>query len=780
MTVNRGRFILLGVLTIFALGFVGLYQLNPDSLRDQPADSVYRILQLFFGEGDWTLEQPIPVTLQLARFLAPIVAVGSLLLLFAEGLWVGLVNLKARTYRDHIVIVGLSDAAFALIQNCRDRNISVVVVEHQSDNRLIPACRSMRIPVFIGDGRHTPSLLRARIHRASCLVSFIDNDDDNVELSLRVQEQLEETRNDQRPLKVVLQVKDMQLGARLEGYPKFFEYPQNMEVRFFNPDEQASRELFSDYFPDVYADALGLSAVHIVIVGYETLGRHVLMTALKQAHFGNDERLIVTVLDPQAHDAQEMFERQCPDANLTSDVRFRNTGLSPEELRNNADRLNVGDATMIVSAIGSDSDNLTMALALRQMALLKQVPNAPIFVGLRNSGGLARLVESGQGGPEIPDGLYPFGMTESLMRVDRIVNERLDEIAIAMHEKYLETLGKPAVSQPSHRPWGMLPEIYRGENRAQADHVSVKLRSEGYRLVRERTEFTFSEDEVEHLASMEKNRWNAWRTSMGWAYGEHRSDLARVHPGLKSWHTTSEAEREFDLNAVRELPALLARVGLGVMPQIVIGITGHRANRILQHLDFVAAEVRKELEEIRDRYPGVRFAILSALADGSDRLIADLAVEILDADLIAALPLPYEIYKRSFGHGDTFTNQESNEEFQRFVGRSAMYFEMPLRSGGVEVLERDDRAGEMARAKQYALAGAYIVSRAHEMVAVWDGQEARGEGGTGDVVQWRNSGVIPEEYRFEGHFFADIDMHPARVISIPVEEQSESSEASAG
>ncbi len=56
------------------------------------------------------------------------------------------------------------------------------------------------------------------------------------------------------------------------------------------------------------------------------------------------------------------------------------------------------------------------------------------------------------------------------------------------------------------------------------------------------------------------------------------------------------------------------------------------------------------------------------------------------------------------------------------------------------------------REAQYALGGAYIVERADELVAVWDGQPARGTGGTADVVSWRRDGKVPEKYQSKNYF----------------------------
>ncbi len=770
MSVNRGLFVLLAVGAIVLLGLLGAYQLDPEGFVSMPLDSLYRVVQLFAAEGDWTAgHAQLPVALEIARFAAPIVTIASLIVLFAEGIWTALINARVRFYKDHIVVVGLSASAMEMVRSAHQRKLDVVVIEKDPTNRLIQSCRSLLVPVLIGDAKHSEWLKRARVAHARSLVSFVQLDDESIELSLRVQAMVEELRPEQLPpLKVILKLHDMQLGSRLESYPKFFENPRCVEVRFFNLDELAARSLFRQFYPEVYADALGRDHVHIVVFGYGSLGKQVVINALKQAHYANNKPLQITIVDRDARSSEETFRRECPSVELAAQVRFVPMELTAEALRAETEKLNLDDATMFVCTLGGDAANMSMSIALRQMGVLGSVPNSPIFVALRHSRGLAQLVESEAGNPEIPDGLYPFGMIEQLVRVDRVVNERLDNLAIALHENYLAGVEKQAVQQASHYPWSELSENFRNDARAQADHVNTKLRAAGYRLVARKTDLQFSEEQVLRLAEIEKKRWVAERAAMGWSFGEARSDLAKIHPELKSWQSSSLSDRSQDMASVKELPDILSdRVGTGMARQIVIGITGHRAHRLSRYRDDIDAQVHKEFEKIAAQYPGAEFTILSALADGSDRLVAQLALETLDAQLVVALPLPYEIYKRSFGHADHLSNQASNEEFQRFVGRASLYFEMPLRFAGAQLLEQDNAAGEQARAQQYALAGAYIVSRSDELIAVWDGQDARGIGGTAEVVQWRTQGQVPAEYVFADHFFPAVTMSPPRVISIP-------------
>ena len=767
MSLQRGRFVLIAVACIVALALLAQYQIDPRAIVSDPLGVIYRILQLFALEGDWASGDDVPFVLKIARIFAPIVTLGSIALLFAEGLWASVINAQIRWLSGHIVIIGLSDAAMLLIRHCRSKGSRVVVIERFEGNRHLAECRALRIPVLVGSAKRRDVLLKSRLGRAGSVLSFIDSDDENIELALQIRESLSHLDAREAPLKVSIKVRDMQLAQRLEDYPKFFDHPQRMEVRFFNLEELAARMLFRDYAPEVYADALGADRVHVLIVGFTQLGRHVLATALKQGHYGDCHPLQVTVLDPDADQAREVFTQQAPEIELAADVRFVGIDLRAEVLRDAVPELGLMRTTMVVCCQDGDSDNLTLALALRRLVLLAQLPDAPIFVALRHSRGLARLVETKDIEPEIPDGLYPFGMQEHLMRAERMIDGQIDEIAMGLHQHYLDNLDAVG-GQASHRPWSQLPEMFRSYSRSEADHMEVKLRAAGLELVDEPTDYVMPQASIERLAEMEKARWNAERAYLGWRHGTVRSDLGKVHPQLKPWSATDAQERSYELSAMRELPNLLSRqLELGVAPTIVIGVTGHRAHRLEGVEDLVASEVRGVLRDIATKHSGARFTILSALADGSDRLVAELAMEELDAKLVAVLPLPYEIYKATFSTQSWDSNRASDESFQSLVGRASRYFELPLRFGGVQTLERSDSVGEQARAQQFALGGAYVVARSHEMIAIWDGQESRGLGGTAQVVEWRTSGTIPAEFAYDDHFFAPVAQTPPYVVRLP-------------
>jgi hypothetical protein len=93
---------------------------------------------------------------------------------------------------------------------------------------------------------------------------------------------------------------------------------------------------------------------------------------------------------------------------------------------------------------------------------------------------------------------------------------------------------------------------------------------------------------------------------------------------------------------------------------------------------------------------------------------------------------------------------------------------LPTRFGSQEILAAHiDGSSNGARDQQYALAGAYIALTCDELIAVYDGGEAGGVGGTADVVQWRQRSEIPVILRFDSDFFIRPPMKAPIVIDSP-------------
>ena len=154
-----------------------------------------------------------------------------------------------------------------------------------------------------------------------------------------------------------------------------------------------------------------------------------------------------------------------------------------------------------------------------------------------------------------------------------------------------------------------------------------------------------------------------------------------------------------------------------------IGVTGHRE---LADPAALIPAVQDAIEGITTRLLGAgaefRLVVVSALAEGADRLVARQVLARPGAELEAALPRPPEDYLADFG------TEESKAEFACLFGKAGLIWQAPACN---------------TREDGYQQAGHYIVDRSDAVIALWDGEPARGPGGTATVVAYAREQHVP-------------------------------------
>lgn len=157
-----------------------------------------------------------------------------------------------------------------------------------------------------------------------------------------------------------------------------------------------------------------------------------------------------------------------------------------------------------------------------------------------------------------------------------------------------------------------------------------------------------------------------------------------------------------------------------------IGVSGHRSYCDPAVVTQMTADVIARVLGA-DPTPG----IVSNLADGADRLVAELVLDRPGARLEVVLPLPLGDYTADF---------TTTESLRRFT-------DLLRRASSVTVV--DQIPGEVREAA-YERAGRTIVDSCDVLVALWDGAPARGRGGTAEIVQYAlDRDVLVEVIRVE-------------------------------
>src|SRR5579871_1957466 len=158
-----------------------------------------------------------------------------------------------------------------------------------------------------------------------------------------------------------------------------------------------------------------------------------------------------------------------------------------------------------------------------------------------------------------------------------------------------------------------------------------------------------------------------------------------------------------------------------------VGVIGHRPDRlpaemlprIEQDIADILTAIRTETLAVYKRYADCfarsapRLVVITALAEGSDCIAAKLALE-LGFELEAPLPFAAQEYERDF------TEAEAKHTFRGFLESARVVLELE---------------GDRAHAgKSYAAAGLIVLDMADMISGVWDGGEARGRGGTAELI----------------------------------------------
>ena len=764
--------IVVSLILVLALGMWGQYVLSPSNFHANFLTALYEVVMLFALGGDWTTDISLPWQLEMARLLAPAISIAGVLIILTRGAWVGLTNLFIRFWRGHVVVVGLGEKGWQFAVSCAPA-YKTVIIERDVDNPLIERARQHGIAVIVGDILDESIMVAANLANARHLVTFCGNDGTSVEIAIRVREFLSrQPRDEAHRLRIHLHVDATRISSRIEAYAKFYDAHKVAEVDFFSVYDLSARILLNKYPPDIYADAFGQREAHIALYGFGLLAEQILTEAVRVCHFLNGSRLRFTVFAEDATEKIEAVLRLHPGIRQLCEI----AGIEDVDLRAPIlDALSdnfLQSVTEHVVCLHDDEHNLELALALRAALLERVGANAPINVRMQHSRGLAQLLESREGEPEIPDGLYPFGMLNEVLDYDNILSDRLDGLAQAIHEDYLARREGAPVERRFNSAlseWRELPEPDRKSNRLQADHLAAKLRAIRCRYGKGiANRFEFTAFEAESLARMEHDRWRANKIFAGWRQGAQRMEGARVNPFAVPWDEMDVAEREGNIAAIERVPEILrSQLGWRIQRELYVGVTGHRPHRLDMTDKRLKESIERELAELVARYADRRHVLVSPLAEGADRLVARIAMEQFGMALHVPLPLPFELYQTDFA------SPESLDEFKELMGLAESYFELPMRFGTIQSLAANaDGTSNDSRNCQYALVGAYITQVCDELIAIYDGGEVNGVGGTADIIKWRSAGELPREYQNAADFFVRPPMSKPVVINIQRKSQA--------
>lgn len=161
-----------------------------------------------------------------------------------------------------------------------------------------------------------------------------------------------------------------------------------------------------------------------------------------------------------------------------------------------------------------------------------------------------------------------------------------------------------------------------------------------------------------------------------------------------------------------------------------VGVTGHRPNGLEaskkedleSRLDFVLSDLKRIVSEINAQGSSYfaaeepKLRLISPLAEGADVIAAESALRC-GYELQCALPFSREEYEKDF------KSEEAVKRYRNLLDKADKVFELD-----------GSRGSKSSREESYQVVGHMVLDQCDILIAVWDGKDARGKGGTGQIV----------------------------------------------
>lgn len=553
---RRLRWHLLGAafVVVAVLGFWGFTQYQMAAHHVQPvAQRIYLTLQLFALEsGDITGR--LTWQLEVARVFAPILAlyavIQSLAIVFHEQVerW------QLRRLHDHVVVIaGSGVRGTQLSGELLDRGRKVVAIVDNPGGGPAEALKEKGGLVLAGDARHLETLLKAGIERAGNLVVLCDDDRTTGEVVATVRNAALNRQGRERLSCVgVLSNPDLWTLLAVEEFQKD---PGDVRVDFVNV-LGAGAEAMARRYPPVAGGSPTTCAV--VVTGQGPIADNVVLALARSSGFHRtmDGPLDITLFGSSAVAVADLRRRHGELDRLVT------LGL-PED-----GRAGIRSVECVFAYVCLDGDPAGVARTLELRSLLSDSSRIVVVQRELDAVGVLLRRKTTPGGPSIEG----FGLFDEICQADILLSGTSELIAQAFHRIYLQGRAEsgPVDGDPSCRPWADLAEALRDSNRDQARQVIAKVKSLG-RVIGPLVDWdqalaAFTPAEIEQLSELEHERWVRERERAGWRPGPRDSEK-RTTPYLVPWSELSDEIQNRDRQFVRGLPALLASIGLQVLPR---------------------------------------------------------------------------------------------------------------------------------------------------------------------------------------------------------------------
>jgi hypothetical protein len=544
------------------LGMIGFRQC--DILNDTTPywlSNFYSSIQLFVLESGG-LSGPVPLILEITRFLAPSLTAGGIFIALWEPFNQSYLLFKLRYWKNHIVICGLSKKAELLIlDSIKQTNgkEKIVVIESNVEHGSISHLRRKGVIVLEGNAVDEDMLHKANVLNARVLLALTNDETTNIHIAQRATQVYNHYPANILPnniLQVVMHVDDY---YTMNIFKEFHEkaIPENgqyrkggskMDYHVFSIYQLAAIFMIDNFSPDKYVSLKEDEdpAAHLLILGDNLAAQYLVLEAAQMYHFANLKQTRITVVAENVEEIQTKINSLYPFLVKAVDLRYiNNLDFFKDDCPVPCD-----DISVCFVALDDDGQSVYFSRKLRQH-LFAQSRNTkdssmrsynryadfeksfpPIKTLLPRNTALVHIFKDVSFEMKAL-GIELINMDEEVCNKKTIVDNRKEEDFIAKHIHFewakSQAIRNKVTAGTMQEEWEKIKDAQKDSNRLPARHLFIKLRFANADLSDQESGEELDFDTLEpalwdKIARMEHNRWNAEKYINGFVLIDKPSD----------------------------------------------------------------------------------------------------------------------------------------------------------------------------------------------------------------------------------------------------------------
>jgi hypothetical protein len=583
------------------------------------------------------------------------------------------------------------------------------------------------------------------------------------------------------PIKLIVHINDKNLST-LFSKSFILDNNNKINIKTFSYFEECARDLFDQYSLDGdtmdYMDSH--KTLKTILLGDGESIKRIVHKIITLSHFPNQNKHKIYIVHKDASSLLEEIKTYIHYGMDNNTNKFPTIELIAHDLDYNRQdfythnlwqRKNIEN---IILCYEDDKINIQLGTMIHDRIYLskiddKRVPK--IIIGIYDELELSNSINNDKSEYK---NIFTFGSKKDIVNNNHLINETIDDISKLIHNGYANAYFPKALKMDKRKideKWFNTTKFSdKLSNISQARHIDIKLKALGLRKVKveyfdEEKLLKINRDILNNtlankrgswddiytinastllnnwdskkfsnkywetidfetlfgkLLRSEHNRWNAHHYLDAWKYSHKTTKPKKEHncllPLEEFDNDNIQITAIYDMYSFLYLPNYLAQTQYRIVPyeKLSIGITGHRT---LENKEKIEKIVEDEISKLNNQ--GGIDKIISPLAEGSDRIVANIAIKKFGANLEAPIPFGLDEYKKDF-NGD-----DSKEEFDKILNATQAI-----------VLSDNNEINNELRNELYKQCGEYVVDNCNVLITIWDGKVAKGIGGTGDIVQY--------------------------------------------